>query len=184
MERTPCFLLLDFNPRPPCGGRRPDLAGADEKKIISIHAPRVGGDGQPIPPRHRARDFNPRPPCGGRRVSHIITSSPLYHFNPRPPCGGRPWPCRWTPCAPSISIHAPRVGGDDHRPGRLQREQNFNPRPPCGGRPEPGYNSRNHHCISIHAPRVGGDAAGSLPRRGGGISIHAPRVGGDGFGPL
>ena len=57
-----------------------------------------------------------------------------------------------------ISIHAPRVGGDN---------------PSQGKRPV-------RYQISIHAPRVGGDeenpgGLGKSPD----ISIHAPRVGGD-----
>ena len=55
-----------------------------------------------------------------------------------------------------ISIHAPRVGGDDHQ----ER----------GGGPD--------H-ISIHAPRVGGDGLFPLMAHLERISIHAPRVGGD-----
>ena len=56
----------------------------------------------------------------------------------------------------AISIHAPRVGGDDMLPA------------------ETGW-----RVISIHAPRVGGDDM--LPAETGWrvISIHAPRVGGD-----
>ena len=57
----------------------------------------------------------------------------------------------------TISIHAPRVGGDltywcDDGQG--------------GG-------------ISIHAPRVGGDFENSPQKGKNRISIHAPRVGGD-----
>ena len=55
----------DFNPRPPCGGRR---------------HPRVYVAAYP--------HFNPRPPCGGRpapRARHYLRRN----FNPRPPCGGR-----------------------------------------------------------------------------------------------
>ena len=57
----------------------------------------------------------------------------------------------------SISIHAPREGGDDHPPNDSPKD-----------------------AISIHAPREGGDT-----RRYRGIeypeqlSIHAPRVGGE-----
>ena len=56
-----------------------------------------------------------------------------------------------------ISIHAPRVGGDDRHHQVVVRL-----------------------VISIHAPRVGGDLSwfwGSYPLPS--ISIHAPRVGGD-----
>ena len=58
--------LCDFNPRPPCGGRRgyKYLTGRDTY-------------------------FNPRPPCGGRPLGLINWRCNVY-FNPRPPCGGRP----------------------------------------------------------------------------------------------
>ena len=55
----------NFNPRPPCGGRR-----------------------APVSRPHRLCDFNPRPPCGGRPSCSTIPPAPP-HFNPRPPCGGR-----------------------------------------------------------------------------------------------
>ena len=78
-----------FNPRPPCGGRRyrakvtvgkdifqstPPVRGATmermaelEPSIISIHAPRAGGDSSAPARCFYRTDFNPRPPCGGRR---------------------------------------------------------------------------------------------------------------------
>ena len=82
----------------------------------------------------------------------------------------------------SISIHAPRAGGDV--PGRLTGDVNiwyFNPRPPCGGRLEPFGEPCLFVVISIHAPRAGGDRAGiQLGMLFIDISIHAPRAGGDG----
>ena len=59
----------------------------------------------------------------------------------------------------SISIHAPREGGDvlEMCPIRLKMVD-FNPRPPRGGRPAA--------ILAIYSPRVA-------------ISIHAPREGGD-----
>ena len=78
-----------FNPRPPCGGRHsrpstfhvielfqstPPVRGATlvgdirvVDVVISIHAPRAGGDAGSFGRRSRHADFNPRPPCGGRR---------------------------------------------------------------------------------------------------------------------
>ena len=38
------FLSSDFNPRPPRGGRLLDFLGTVLDFIISIHAPREGGD--------------------------------------------------------------------------------------------------------------------------------------------
>ena len=81
------------------------------KFIISIHAPREGGDilinpqcaddyiFQSTPPARGAThgragvvshsgDFNPRPPRGGRRWIVAILAITAY-FNPRPPRGGR-----------------------------------------------------------------------------------------------
>ena len=57
--------------------------------LISIHAPREGGDLMFLRRGPRIQDFNPRPPRGGRR-------------------GQRP--AKRT--QHEISIHAPREGGD------------------------------------------------------------------------
>ena len=102
--------------------------------MISIHAPREGGDPEsrlqprqdwyfnPRPPRGGRLDtiteehqvsqyFNPRPPRGGRPVC-IIIWSPTFYFNPRPPRGGRLMFLRRGSRDFWISIHAPREGGD------------------------------------------------------------------------
>ena len=80
----------------------------------------------------------------------------------------------------SISIHAPREGGDGQIPLQTQHEIQFQSTPPVRGA------TTHHgliHCvrrISIHAPRVGGDdRVPVLPHIGPVISIHAPRKGGD-----
>ena len=58
----------------------------------------------------------------------------------------------------SISIHAPREGGDRGRPGDLaERRHDFNPRPPRGGRRAADVPLVHRIAISIHAPREGGD---------------------------
>ena len=100
----------DFNPLPPCGGRRPILF----KLLSKIY-------------------FNPLPPCGGRHVPTSLATLEkisihslrvegdrrkpcslycLLYFNPLPPCGGRPCcgSAMWNFC--SISIHSLRVEGD------------------------------------------------------------------------
>ena len=58
---------VDFNPRPPCGGRRINHAALPATRGISIHAPRVGGDYFEEVRTVQEEDFNPRPPCGGRQ---------------------------------------------------------------------------------------------------------------------
>ena len=62
-----CRPTWYFNPRPPCGGRHPLELPVLLHQVISIHAPRVGGDGYQQRHLRPARYFNPRPPCGGRR---------------------------------------------------------------------------------------------------------------------
>ena len=135
--------------------------------LISIHAPREGGDSvdtyrvragryfNPRPPRrgrHRIKTgfkllilFQSTPPARGATASDIGLSCKIPNFNPRPPRGGRQCPCKSCCHLLYISIHAPREGGD------VQRFINSTLSPP----------------ISIHAPREGGDLASGLPVRAG-----------------
>ena len=192
-----------FNPRPPRGGRllpwawctctsafqsTPPARGATLfvtvhnhlHQVISIHAPREGGDKQHTQEQHTSNNFNPRPPRGGR-PAHI----------------------RDLATQRDISIHAPREGGDSANLSSLSIIFDFNPRPPRGGRPLPSITAawsakfqstppargatRSFFSavvstlgISIHAPREGGDRAAAMsPSYTRAISIHAPREGGD-----
>ena len=58
---------MDFYPRPPRGGRLPEIINEEEQLDISIHALREEGDESPRNERHLTGDFYPRPPRGGRR---------------------------------------------------------------------------------------------------------------------
>ena len=171
---------FDFNPRPPRGGRPYSPVREPRPLVISIHAPRVGGDAAAFAPAMSAANFNPRPPRGGR------------HDPPGVPAVGA-----------DISIHAPREGGDFTALSTNFVFLHFNPRPPRGGRqvltsapsmprlfqstpPARGATCRVDEekpvmSISIHAPREGGDVCSLIvPGDVTGISIHAPREGGDG----
>ena len=57
-----------------------------------------------------------------------------------------------------ISIHAPREGGDCQRPSVRSAQNHFNPRPPRGGRHRVTAFCIADIRISIHAPREGGDS--------------------------
>ena len=129
--------ILDrhFNPRPPRGGRRlrclrdklckplfqstPPARGATTGfsrdkwlTLISIHAPREGGD-----PLGRyttstpQRNFNPRPPRGGRRWTETGGCT-ISGFQSTPPARGATGLDICALHAALISIHAPREGGD------------------------------------------------------------------------
>jgi len=195
-----CIRVWGFNPRPPCGGRlllckkgdvlfpfqsTPPVWGATfshpnvlsmlivsihaprvggdpydkdsaDDKTVSIHAPRVGGDGvcYNTDTVKRGR-FNPRPPCGGRRFTPLIWTVSGC-FNPRPPCGGR---------------HCGLLYG----PG----QSGFQSTPPVWGATFFLFLSFTGIKVSIHAPRVGGDELRRRNPTAFEVSIHAPRVGGD-----
>ena len=82
----------NFNPRPPCGGRPIPGSKLPSSGLISIHAPRVGGDRDKAEERGNALIFQSTPPVWGATEEHIQAQGPG-----------------------EISIHAPRVGGDPRR---------------------------------------------------------------------
>ena len=67
--------------------------GSAKRVMISIHAPREGGDYGALDALVRQRNFNPRPPRGGRLPTDTNSHKQLQ-----------------------ISIHAPREGGDRAHP--------------------------------------------------------------------
>ena len=80
---------------------------------ISIHAPREGGDHLvQLAKNHRDRYFKPRPPRGGATALIVCFAVCATDFNPRPPRGGRPFRLSSAKTSSGISIHAPREGGD------------------------------------------------------------------------
>ena len=126
------------------------------EEVISIYAPREGGDGHQPPHRRLGKHFNPRPPRGGRPAVRF-GSSTRRRFQSTPPARGATSPSAVSSGDNNISIHAPREGGDREREHYLwnvepfqstppargatsstlrggRRICNFNPRPPRGGR--------------------------------------------------
>ena len=102
--------------------------------MISIHAPRVGGDEELAKCQRYFYNFNPRPPCGGRLLHAAREPDQQQNFNPRPPCGGRPCRCR------------------EGCPAK-----DFNPRPPCGGRQQKqlkiqAVRAKNRQFLQISSP--------------------------------
>ena len=168
-----------FNPRPPRGGRppRPCRAAAGSAKfqstppargatlpercvqpcrIISIHAPREGGD------------------CDKAVLAHDVAIS--IHA-PREGGDARQ-PFRLRVCS-AISIHAPREGGDVCRNDAYNRAESFQSTPPARGATGAAQSGQQARQISIHAPREGGDPRPVVVDADKSISIHAPREGGD-----
>ena len=151
-----CCPSTDFNPRTPCGVRPINLSGTFDELVISIHAPRAGCD----PPYileviGRTEHFNPRTPCGVRRITNALSCG-FTDFNPRTPCGVR-------------------------RSFTMQRGlyRHFNPRTPCGVRRQlPQLGGQTFLFQSTHpvrgATKLGQNGPAAVQ-----ISIHAPRAGCD-----
>ena len=98
----PCLDTINFNPRPPRGGRHitqnpkkcksrfqstPSARRATRRLTswggvlkISIHALREEGDQSAQEPASRRSDFNPRPPRGGRQQKQRKNPPRLFHY--------------------------------------------------------------------------------------------------------
>src|SRR5665213_2343894 len=85
--------LVGFNPRPPRGGRLVSVRKCWHSEIVSIHAPRAGGDWAAFVPTYFSSEFQSTPPARGatRRRPHRRLSA--ERFNPRPLRGGRRQSC-------------------------------------------------------------------------------------------
>ena len=123
----------NFNPRAPCGARRPE--GLVRRKELEFQSTRPVRGATASEKRFTSalRYFNPRAPCGARR-SPCSRASCTSDFNPRAPCGARRSGTSTSWRSKEISIHAPRAGRDRCRASSPLLCGNFNPRAPCGAR--------------------------------------------------
>ena len=194
--------LLDFNPRPPWGGRPRHMSLAVEMSGISIHALRGEGDrfSAPYPKNHR--NFNPRPPWGGRHRNCLNLPKTFLRFQSTPSVGRATSPASRLDLTLTFQS-TPSVGRATYVIFSKEKiTANFNPRPPWGGRlkflcdwrnrlgfqstPSVGratlkkmWISADDSRISIHALRGEGDVCLMLVLIKRGISIHALRGEGD-----
>ena len=151
-----------FNPRPPCGGRRQRGQWAFLCVRISIHAPRVGGDGfgrrrAPV----RRRRFQSTPPVWGATIGAAMDGTPLFHFNPRPPCGGRPLSSSLQVTSATFQSTPPVWGATASSRDKSVCGNDFNPRPPCGGRHR--HRVRLHQGVAFQStPPVWGATLGAI----------------------
>ena len=147
---------LDFNPRPPWGGRQ-----------VSRQACANGKPFQSTPSVGRATIYQPAT-CGSRKA-----------FQSTPSVGRATKYQEFYHMTGNISIHALRGEGDARALARQQRKRHFNPRPPWGGRQTPFSDLELHKLISIHALRGEGDFNLLVDCSKSYISIHALRGEGD-----
>ena len=148
---------IDFNPRPPWGGRQEQRDNYKAQADISIHALRGEGDSG-LRSMTRGRMISIHALRGEGDVSESYVDG-----------------------YPKISIHALRGEGDLYNSWNGRRAHYFNPRPPWGGRLRAQAFDSVRPIISIHALRGEGDSAAvraylTLAV----ISVHALRGEGDG----
>ena len=77
--------------------------------------------------------FQSTPPARGATIAHSLILPSLSDFNPRPPRGGRPVDGGVQVVLESISIHAPREGGDLFCVGSTMPPYLFQSTPPARG---------------------------------------------------
>ena len=104
-----------FQSSPPARGATRKLVCKFDIVVISILAPREGGDMYWMPCPWRTGYFNPRPPRGGRRRKDGRGGS-LNGFQSSPPARGATKLQRHMCGGEKISILAPREGGDPRSP--------------------------------------------------------------------
>ena len=146
---------------------------------ISIHAPRVGGDDARIQSLQPFVKFQSTPPVWGATDAYLLIISKRGDFNPRPPCGGRQYLiCFLSDCF-AISIHAPRVGGDGNGVLNGLGALSFQSTPPVWGATRGLAFTVSGYTFQSTPPVWGATCPPLLRASSLKISIHAPRVGGD-----
>ena len=160
-------VMISFNSRPSCDGRRRTACRSVAVHLVSIHARLATGDSAALvpflmdafqftpvlrratpspPPMPRAARFNSRPSCDGRPSTRSRRSRSL-RFNSRPSCDGRPARC----CAQRPSR---RFNSRPSCDGRLRLFEislvliSFNSRPSCDGRLPPRASCSYHFCFN------------------------------------
>ena len=127
--------IINFNPRPPRGGRPTRRAKKESQMFISIHALREEGDTARKTKSINLSQFQSTPSARRATIFSRPKRRKQSNFNPRPPRGGRLYVHRLYLSAikfqstPSARRATGR-GLQSHSRGRY-----FNPRPPRGGRP-------------------------------------------------
>ncbi|AUD71348.1 hypothetical protein NRBB04_1387 [Bifidobacterium breve] len=127
------------------------------RKLISIHAPRMGSDSLYFDTGFRRARFQSTLPGWGATADprRLLRQVPISIHAPRMGSDRIWWVERCD--RHRISIHAPRMGSDAAgRPCRTAG-RDFNPRSPDGERLQQQVSEFVGYGISIHAPRMGSD---------------------------
>ena len=97
---------------PRAGGDEQALLAMAEHRQVSIRAPRAGGDIHSRVTSQSPDGFQSAPPVRGGDGWHYLTSTTSTRFQSAPPVRGATINMPWSHKASSVSIRAPRAGGD------------------------------------------------------------------------
>ena len=150
------MVLLNFNPRTPCGVRPGGGVMQGAEAIISIHAPLAGCDRGLAWIALRWAAFQSTHPLRGATLEAALDAAVFTDFNPRTPCGVRPTVGRILKSSKGFQSTHPLRGA-------------------TAGVRHQGVGAE----ISIHAPLAGCDPVLGAGHHGHPISIHAPLAGCD-----
>ena len=192
---------LVFQSTPPARGATIASGNIYQTQIISIHAPREGGDRSASAGSAAAGRFQSTPPARGATGVCCIHGGPSV-FQSTPPARGATLATVFALAVSSISIHAPREGGDGRESPKVANTPGFQSTPPARGATgqragtdchEAGFQSTPPArgatpCFTISKsptlfqstpPARGATKLSRLKELYLNISIHAPREGGD-----
>ena len=164
MTKPPRSTMYKFLSTPPAWGATLRRAHAHTRRIISIHAPRMGSDARLQNYSQRKEGISIHAPRMGSDAAGLGFAQTLWKFLSTPPAWGA------TRLVWGLLRHS---GNFYPRPPHGERplkaayptgQADFYPRPPHGERREGLSINNNIKGISIHAPRMGSDAIWSSLR--------------------
>ena len=109
---TPCRPPAHFNPRAPCGARHAYADDLRQHRVISIHAPLAGRDGQAARTVGRSQAFQSTRPLRGATMPSTVRKHFRDKFQSTRPLRGATIILLADLQTPEISIHAPLAGRD------------------------------------------------------------------------
>ena len=101
--------------------------------LISIHAPREGGDTVSRPSKDNIFEFQSTPPARGATSTTTSTTSTHGNFNPRPPRGGRQRESALSPLALRFQSTPPARGATSTYCAEPRVTREFQSTPPARG---------------------------------------------------
>ena len=170
---------LDFNPRPPRGGRPFCSISLTLSAHFNPRPPRGGRLSEILEEPYSLCDFNPRPPRGGRLGKRLGVIA-AGEFQSTPPArGATEWLCISASQAKFQST-PPARGATESANVPVPVPAEFQSTPPARGATSP--EAAREVCDALFQstpPARGATASEDEHSAGGDISIHAPREGGD-----